>query len=59
MAVKEGRQYEYITEEEEVERATIYLAKQMYDLTLLKGHEFTNWLEVLDSNISNMPDTNI
>ena len=27
----------------------------MYDLTLLKGHEFTNWLEVLDSNISNMP----
>jgi len=55
LAVKEGRQYEYITEEEEVERATIYLAKQMYDLTLLKGHEFTNWLEVIDSNISNMP----
>lgn len=27
----------------------------MYDLTLLKGHEFTNWLKVLDSNISNMP----
>jgi hypothetical protein len=55
VAVKEGRQYEYIKEEEEVERATIYLAKQMCDLTLLKGHEFTNWFEVLDSNISNIP----
>lgn len=54
LAVNNGVKFEFISEEEEVERATVYIAKQMYDLTLLPGHEITRWMEMLDNNISNM-----
>lgn len=55
----EGKEYEYISEEEEIFYPTLYAASKMYDITAMPGNELTLWLQEVEENISNLKDTNI
>lgn len=48
-----GKEYEYISEEEEIFYPTLYAANKMYDITGMPGHELTLWLQQVEENISN------
>lgn len=50
----EGKEYEYISEEEEIFYPTLYAASKMYDITAMPGNELTLWLQEVEENISNL-----
>ena len=50
----EGKEYEYISEEEEIFYPTLYAASKMYDITAMPGNELTLWLQEVEKNISNL-----
>ena len=50
----EGKEYEYISEEEEIFYPTLYAASKMYDITAMPGNELTVWLQEVEKNISNL-----
>lgn len=50
----EGKEYEYISEEEEIFYPTLYAATKMYDITAMPGNELTLWVQEVEKNISNL-----
>lgn len=50
----EGKEYEYISEEEEIFYPTLYAVSKMYDITAMPGNELTVWLQEVEKNISNL-----
>lgn len=49
----DGKEYEFISEEEEIFYPTLYAAFKMYDITAMPGNELTAWLNEIERNISN------
>lgn len=50
----EGKEYEYISEEEEISYPALYAANKMYDITGMPENELTLWIRKVEENISNL-----